>query len=81
MAGTKFSHSGRDAWGQTHGNSAGKGDKARHKFNANFRRNFDAIKWGPKSKGKFRKVYGPRRPVSFTELADIPPTFSGNSDR
>lgn len=79
---TNFSQSGRDAWGQTHGNAAGKGDAPRHKFNERFRNNFDEIKWGPKTKGRFRKLYGPKKPVTFTELAKfLSPRFSGNFDR
>jgi hypothetical protein len=80
MASKKFNHSGRDAWGQSHGNAAGKGDAARHKFDQQFRENYDAIKWGPKFKGRFRKTYRAAA-VTFTDLAEIPPLFSGEADR
>lgn len=53
MPAKPFKHSGRDAW-----TGAGKGDKPRHTFDENYRENFDAIKWSPKTgQRRFRKTY------------------------
>lgn len=51
-----FTESGRDAWGASHG--AGKGDKPRHRLDEQFRENYEAIKWSPRTgERKFRKIY------------------------
>lgn len=75
-----FSQSGRDAWGQSHG--AGKGDAPRHNHDK-FAEGYDAIKWPAKTKikGRFRKVYGPRRAIPFSALAAEPVVFTGIKDR
>jgi len=73
-----FSHSGRDAF--TSHSGAGKGDAPRHNHDK-FAEGYEAIKWPPKTKGRFRKVYGPRRAVPFSILAAEPVEFTGAKDR
>lgn len=77
-----FTHSGRDAWGASHG-QAGKGDAPRYKHDENYVNNYEAIDWKrgaePQSK-KFRKVYGTLK-KPFTELAAEDSAFSGRKDR
>lgn len=62
----------RDMFGNSHG--AGKGDKPRHKLDDNYRANFDAIKFPPKTEegftrtdGKLTKRYGPAAPTKFED--------------
>lgn len=78
MPAKPFSNSGRDAF--TSHSGAGKGDAPRHNQDK-FSEGYDAIKWPAKMKGRFRKVYGPRRAVPFSTLAAEPVNFSGAKDR
>jgi len=75
MPAKPFSNSGRDAF--TSHSGAGKGDAPRHNHDK-FAEGYEAIKWPPKTKGRFRKVYGPR---SFSALAAEPVNFTGAKDR
>jgi hypothetical protein len=82
MPAKPFTHSGRDAWGTSHGSAAGKGDKPRHKLDDKFRENFDNIDFGPRDPNaprKFRKVYG--RSLSSLAMACTADPFTGRKDR